>query len=110
PATGEEKLARVSPPQGGFRADPFAPAVLALENFDPVTQKASKAAIFTRRVVAPRNPRLGADDPADALAICLDLCGEVRLSAVARLLGTGEDQARRELGTLVFDDPATGRL
>jgi N12 class adenine-specific DNA methylase len=110
PATGEERLARVSPPQGGFRADPFAPAVLALEDFDPVSQKAVKAAIFTRRVVAPRNPRLGADSPADALAICLDLCGEVRLTAVARLLGTDEDQARRELGTLVFDEPATNRL
>ncbi len=59
----------------------------ALEEFDPVSQHAAKAAIFTRRVVAPRNPRLGADTPADALAICLDVCGEVRLAGIARLLG-----------------------
>jgi N12 class adenine-specific DNA methylase/SAM-dependent methyltransferase len=110
PATGEEKLARVRPPQGGFRSDPFAPLVQALEEFDPVSQTAAKAAIFTSRVVAPRNPRLGADTPADALAICLDVCGEVRLSGIARLLGTDEEQARRELGTLVFDDPESGRL
>jgi N12 class adenine-specific DNA methylase len=110
PGTGEEKLARIRPAQGGFRTDPFAPVVQALEEFDPVSQRAAKAAIFTRRVVAPRNPRLGADTPADALAICLDLCGEVRLAGIARLLGVDEDQARRDLGTLVFELPGTGRL
>ncbi|MFI5066329.1 MAG: hypothetical protein ACHP9Z_20450, partial [Streptosporangiales bacterium] len=52
PGTGEEKLARVRPPQGGFRIDPFAPVVQALEEFDPVSQRAAKAAIFTSRVVA----------------------------------------------------------
>ena len=110
PITGEEKRARVRPAQGGFRTDPFAPIVQALEEFDPVSQHATKAAIFTHRVVAPRNPRLGADTPADALAICLDVCGEVRLSAIARLLGIDEDHTRQELGTLVFDDPETRRL
>ena len=110
PDTGGEKLARIRPPQGGFRSDPFAPLVQALEEFDPVSQTAAKAAIFTSRVIAPRNPRLGADNGADALAICLDVLGEVRLEAIARLLGTGEEQARRELGTLAFDDPGTGRL
>ena len=103
-------MARIRPPQGGFRTDPFAPLVQALEDFDPVSQRAAKAAIFTRRVVAPRNPRLGADTPADALAICLDIYGEVRLRAIARLLGTSEDQARQDLGTLVFDDPESGQL
>jgi N12 class adenine-specific DNA methylase len=110
PETGQDKLARISPPQGGFRSDPYAPLVMALEKFDPVAQTAVKAAIFTERVVAPRNPRLGADNPADALAICLDVCGEVQLDGIARLLGTTPEQARTELGTLVFDDPETGRL
>ena len=90
-----EKLARIRPPQGGFRADPFAPLVYALEEFDPVSQTAAKAAIFTGRVVAPRTPRLGADTPADALAICLDTHGEVRLTEIARLLGTSEDAGPR---------------
>ena len=31
-------------------------------------------------MVAPRSPRLGADNPADALAICLDVHGEARLA------------------------------
>src|SRR5205823_301050 len=78
--------------------------------FDPVSQTAAKTAIFTSRVIAPRNPRLGADNGADALAICLDVLGEARLDAIARLLGTDEHSARRELGTLAFDDPGTGRL
>ena len=110
PATGEPVMARIRPRQGGFAADPFAPLVYALEQFDPVGQRAAKAAIFRERVIAPRAPRLGADTPADALAICLDARGEPRLDEIARLLGTSEDDARAQLGTLVFDDPGTGRL
>jgi N12 class adenine-specific DNA methylase len=110
PATGEQVMARVAPPQGGFRGDPFAPLVYALEEFDPAGQRAAKAAIFTRRVVAPRTPRLGADTAADALAICLDTRGEARLDEIARLLGVSQDQAREDLGILVFTDPQSGRL
>ena len=81
PATGEEKLARIRPPQGGFRSDPFAPLVQALEEFDPVSQTAAKAAIFTGRVVAPRNPRLGADTPRRRAG---DLPGRLRRSPAER--------------------------
>jgi N12 class adenine-specific DNA methylase len=110
PSTGEPVMARIRPRQGGFDGDPFAPLVYALEEFDPVGQRAAKAAIFRERVIAPRAPRLGADTPADALAICLDTRGEARLAEIARLLGTSEPDARAQLGTLVFDDPQTGRL
>jgi N12 class adenine-specific DNA methylase len=110
PETGEEGQARKKPPLGGFSKDPFAPAVFALEAFDDETQVARKAAIFSDRVVAKREPRLGADTPADALAICLDTVGEVRLPEIARLLGVSEDEARRGLGTLVFDEPGADRL
>lgn len=105
PDTGEEKYARIFPPQGGFTADPYHNVVCALEDFDPASQQASKMAVFTQRVVAPRAPRLGADTPEDALAICLDTHGEVRLGEIARLLGVEEPEARAQLGTLVFDDP-----
>jgi len=110
PATGQESMAQVRPPQGGFRMDPFAPAVYALEEFDSVGQRAAKAAICRERVVALREPRLGADTAADALAICLDTRGEPKLGEIARLLGTSEEDARKQLGTLVYDDPETGRL
>jgi SAM-dependent methyltransferase len=110
PVTDEPLTARIAPPQGGFRGDPYAPLVYALEEFDPASQHAAKAAIFTRRVIAPRVPRLGAESAADALAICLDTHGEARLNEIARLLGTDQTAAREELGTLVFDDPVTGQL
>jgi N12 class adenine-specific DNA methylase len=110
PATGEPVMARIQPPRGGFGDDPCAPLVHALEEFEPVGQRAAKAAIFRERVIAPRAPRLGADTPADALAICLDTCGEARLAEIARLLGTTEGDARAQLGTLVFDDPQSGKL
>ena len=110
PHTGEPAVVRVFPPQGGFRDDPYAPVVYALEHLDPVRKVASKADLFHQRVVAPRTPRLGADTPADALAICLDSHGEVRLEVIARLLGVDEATARDQLGELVYDDPGTGRL
>ncbi|MBT8226106.1 MAG: helicase, partial [Dactylosporangium sp.] len=108
--TGQPLLRRNRPPQGRFRTDPFAPVVRALEHFDEAAQTATKPAIFTHRVIAPRPPRLGADTPADALAICVDDHGEVRLPTIAWLMGVDEDTARRQLGALVYDDPATGRL
>ena len=110
PQTGEQTTAQVRPPQGGFRHDPLAPLVYALEEFDPVGQRAAKAAMLGGRVIAPRAPRLGADTAADALAICLDACGRVDIAQIARLLGTNERDARARLGTLVFDDPVSGRL
>lgn len=111
PETGEPKMARINPPMGRFRqTDPHAATVFALEHFDDTTQTATKADIFARRVILPRAPQLGADTPADALAICVDTHGDVRLPEVARLLGVSEPEARAALGDLVYDDPATGRL
>lgn len=111
PDTGEDKQRRMMPRMGGFRSDPDWPSVSALEHFDPEYQTATKAAIFTQRVVTLRQPRMGADTAQDALAICLDTYGRVDLDRVAGLLGVDLGDARTELGALVFDDPATpGRL
>ena len=92
--TGEDRLARIAPPKAASGLDPHSPAVYALEDFDATTGTARKAPIMSGRVVAPRTPRLGADTPADAVAICLDTHGEVRLDEVARLLGRSEDDTR----------------
>jgi N12 class adenine-specific DNA methylase/SAM-dependent methyltransferase len=110
PKTGKPAMARVRPPQGGFRDDPYANLVYALEHFDETRQVATKADIFAQRVVSVRVPRLGADTPADALAICLDTYGVARLDKIAELLGMDEPEARKALGTLAFDEPDTGRL
>ncbi|MEU9168556.1 UvrD-helicase domain-containing protein [Streptomyces sp. NPDC048420] len=100
---------RTYPRMGGFRNDPFAPYVFALENFDEDTQTAKKADLFAKRVVAPPEPLKRADSPEDAALICWDQHNEIRLDTVAALLGLDSEQAAREaLGTLVYDDPDGG--
>ena len=108
--TGDERMARITPPAVRIltKHDPFAPLVRALENFDDITHTAAAAAILTERVVQPRAPRLGADTPQDALAICRDTRGRVDLDEIARLLGTNAADARQQLGELVYQDPAAG--
>jgi len=107
--TGEPVLSVRRPPvMRTFREDPHQPAVMALEDYDATTDTASKMAIMSRRVVAPRTPRLGADTPADALAICMDTHGRIDVDVVAQLLGVEEDTAREQLRGLVFADPEQG--
>ncbi|MBN9753891.1 DNA methylase [Pseudonocardia sp. Ae406_Ps2] len=103
--TGEDILAKQHPPQGGFRADPYSPVVRALEDYDESTGQASRAAIFTERVVAPRRPRTSAETPAEALAICLDTYGAVNTNHIAALLQTDPAEVRDRLGDLVFEQP-----
>ena len=104
-------IIRVRPSQGGFRNDPFAVRVLALEKYDPETGTARKNDIMRHRVLLPRPDVEHADDPEDALAICMDRHAQVRLDVIAELLGAASEQeARDRLGTLVFHDPAEGRL
>ena len=110
-AEGNDVLARHRPPQGKFSQDPYAAAVYALEDFDPETGQAAKAVIFTQRVVTTRQTPESASDPADAVAICMDQAGKVRLADAARLLGSASpEEARTALGELVYDEPGTGRL
>jgi len=111
PETDEERLARITPRAVQLlRCDPFAPLVRALEVFDDSTQRAAPATLLSERVVAPRAPRLGAETPQDALAICLDTHGRVDLEEIAALLGQEPEEARRALGELVYHDPAAGQL
>jgi N12 class adenine-specific DNA methylase/superfamily I DNA/RNA helicase len=105
--TGEQRT-RLMPV--AFRSDPRRPAVEALENFDPVTQTATRKPVFSRRTAVPRRLELGADTPEEALDLVLIHRRRVDLGEIARLLGTDEASARKQLGTLVFDDPAGGSL
>ena len=108
---GEDTYARIVPAAiRSLRGDPFAPLVLALEQFDDQDQTATPAAILTRRVVAPTPEVLGVETPADAIAVSLDRTGRLDLDLVAELLGMPTDEARNALGPAVFTDPDTGRL
>lgn len=111
PDTGAAATRRDLPRMGGFRAlDPDWPLVAALEVFDDDTQTATPAPIFTQQVVAPPMRRNQVDSAADAVAVCLDESGAVTTERVAELLQIPEDQARGQLGGLVFEDPATSDL
>lgn len=108
PDSGEPTHRRVRPRMGGFAHDPDFYSVLALEAFDPDSQTAVKAPIFTQRVVAPRQTVSSAESPQDALSVCLDRLGRVDLDLIAQLLGTTTEAARAQLGTLVYRDPVDG--
>ena len=57
PATGEERMARVTPTAVRLlRSDPFAALVQALENFDETTQTATPAGILTGAGRGPARP------------------------------------------------------
>ncbi|MCW2240712.1 DEAD/DEAH box helicase family protein [Azospirillum canadense] len=102
---GEDVIARRYPKFGGFRRDPDFASVIALENFDDETQQASKAPIFSKRVLnAPREIR-GADDAHGALLAVLEQTGRVDLSRMAALLGTDEPSVIAELKGAIYKDP-----
>lgn len=108
---GDDILARVRPRVlVRFGRDPFAPPVWALEKYDEATGEATKAALMRQRVLERRVPVTSVDNAPDALAVCLDQHGEIDLPTIAALLDVEPEQARSELGQLVFDDPTTGEL
>lgn len=111
PAQGEELTARITPRTlVTFRQDPHSALVRALERFDEESQTSSPASLLTQRVVVPRPVKQGAETPAEAVALSMDETGRVDLELISRLLGVDQDEARAQLGELVYDDPATGEL
>lgn len=106
-----------------FRDDPSWPQLSALEDgFDKgisaaVAKKtgeearkpsAQKAAIFTKRTQSPYQAPESASSAKDALVSSLAETGRVDLQLMGRLYGKSEDAIVKELGDLVFQDPAKG--
>jgi len=110
PSTGEPTVIRRFPAMGGFRKDPGWGLVSSLECFDDETGHASKARIFTDRVLRPREPITRVNAPTDALAVSLDQAGVVDLKIIAGLLTTTSDEARSRIEAHVYEEPETGRL
>ena len=94
-----------------LRSDPDLALVEALEVFDPETQTATKAPIFTTDVLTARPTPTRADTPAEALALSMAETGQVDLARIGGLLGTPDAQTTRDaLGDLVYTNPKTGAL
>ena len=108
--TGEPVMARYKPTAiKRFSSDPWMPLVMALENFDDLSQEATPAALLEHRLVVPRQQVHGVDNALDGLAVVLDTHGHVDVDAIADLLGADRAQTIEQLGDAIFEVPdATG--
>jgi len=76
--------------------------VFSLEEYDPNTDTAQKAAIFTERTERPHTFPTTASNAQDALTISLAQVGRLDPTHAATLLGKPVDTTMEELGDLVF--------
>ncbi|ODU01095.1 MAG: hypothetical protein ABS79_02265 [Planctomycetes bacterium SCN 63-9] len=91
-----------------FVEDPDAMLVMALEDCDPTSGTAVKAAIMTRDVVGRAPPVTAVQTAEEGLLVSLDRKGEVDLRLIASLYGADEARIVEELGDLIYREPATG--
>ncbi|NTE96673.1 PLxRFG domain-containing protein [Agrobacterium tumefaciens] len=106
-----------------FRDDPSWPQLSALENNfekgvsaavakntgEQVSKpSAEKAAIFSKRTQSPYRPPESAASAKDSLVTALAETGRVDLPMMQRLYGKSSDAIIKELGDLVYQDPAKG--
>ena len=126
--TGQPRWSRRYPTMRGFRYDPDAPLVFALEMYADQDEgdadeadaagRAQPAPILTTRQNIPPQQRTHTDDPEQALAWSLDAFGgRVRMDYIAVMLGRTWPESRAEratvreelaalLGDKVYLDPA----
>lgn len=110
PETGMPRLGWRTPPLGGFRSDPDAPIVFAMESFDQDSGEAAPAPILLHRVNKRPKPATSADTPGEALAICLGEGRGLDLGRVGALLGLSDpEETFAALGELVYRNPGDGR-
>jgi len=88
-----------------FREDPDAMLVMSLEDYDEVTEKATKAAILKRDVVGKTPPITKVASAEEGLLVSLNQRGKVDLHFIGTLYGKSRPQVIAELGDLIFPDP-----
>ncbi|HEX4621277.1 MAG TPA: methyltransferase domain-containing protein, partial [Myxococcaceae bacterium] len=110
PETGVRPIRRTYPSMGGFREDPHAMTVMALEWADEETGEYRPADVLLRRL-SGRPPRPEhTDSPAEAIALCLDGQGFLDEHELAALLSVSAAEVEDRLGDLAYRDPETDRL
>ena len=94
-----------------FRNDPDCPLVLSLEHYDPDTETARKADMFSRRTVNQRKLAARADNVKDAMLLSLAEHGRIELKDMAQRMRKTTDFVVRQLAEqgLAFKDPSNGR-
>ena len=88
-----------------FRDDPDAFKVAAIENYDPASDTATKAALFSHDIIQPA-ARPEVASAGDALAVSLNERGKVDINLIAELLDVSSDEAVDLLGEQIWLDPA----
>ncbi len=102
--SGNPIITRRKPNFSLFSDDPDAYKLLALEDYDPETNTASKTAIFTSDILKPYvRPEIAG--PADALAVSLNEHGRIDIPSIARSLKLSEDEAIHALGGSIYLNP-----
>src|SRR6202030_1714139 len=90
-----------------FRGDPDLPLLCSLEDYNPDTNRAAKAAIFHERTIQKARRPFAAESPHDALVFSLNEKGRVDLDYMQTLLGRRADEFLPELKGLIFRNPET---
>lgn len=93
-----------------FADDPDSPNMLALEEWNPQTKKATKGPVFTQSVTRRYERPRTAPNQSKALGISLNEYGRVSVKRIAELLSVTEAQAESDLlgAGLIFRDPTSG--
>ncbi len=90
-----------------FRGDPDLPLLCSLEDYNPDTNHAKKAAIFHERTIQKPRRTVAAESAPDALVFSLNEKGRVDLAYMETLLGRRAEEFLPELKGLVFHNPET---
>ena len=77
--------------------DPDRFSILALENWNSETKKATKSDIFTKNTIAPNRTVTSAKDVAEGLIVSVNQTGGVDAALIAKLTGKTVDDVTREL-------------
>ena len=77
--------------------DPDRYSILALENWNPETKKATKADIFAKNTIAANRTVTSAKDVAEGLIVSVNQTGGVDAALIAKLTGKTEADVTREL-------------
>ncbi len=105
--TKQGSIIRRMPNLVKFREDPDAMLVMALEEYDEMTGRATKAPILLKDVVGKAPPVTSVASAEEGLLVSLDRRGVVDVPFIATLYGKPEERVVAELGDLVYHDPET---
>lgn len=83
--------------RNAIKDDPDKFSILALENYNHDTKKATKADIFSKNTIAPNRTVTSAKDVSEGLIVSVNQTGGVDAALIAQLTGKTEEDVTREL-------------